>query len=196
MPKRGKKYREAACKVEPDRLYKVEEAAALIKEVSYAGFDASVDLHVQLGVDPRNADQQVRGTLTLPHGTGKTKRVAVFARGERAQEAKEAGADIVGGEELIERIREGFMDFDACVATPDMMREVGKIGRTLGPRGLMPSPKSGTVTNDLAEAINGIKGGRVEYRLDRMAVVHICVGRVVSRRNSWARICARCWRRW
>jgi len=178
MPKRGKKYREAAGKVEPDRLYKVEEAAALIKEVSYAGFDASVDLHVQLGVDPRNADQQVRGTLTLPHGTGKTKRVAVFARGERAQEAKEAGADIVGGEELIERIREGFMDFDACVATPDMMREVGKIGRTLGPRGLMPSPKSGTVTNDLAEAINGIKGGRVEYRLDRMAVVHICVGRV------------------
>lgn len=177
MPKHGKKYREATEKIEKDRLYTPEEAAALIKEVSYTKFDASVDVHIVLGVDPRNAEQQVRGTLVLPHGTGKTKRVAVFANDERAEEAREAGADIVGGEDLVNQIRDGFTDFEACVATPDMMRFVGRIGRVLGPRGLMPSPKAGTVTNDLAQAINDIKGGRVEYKLDRFAVVHMCVGR-------------------
>jgi len=178
MSKRGKKYREAAQKIEQGRLYTVAEAAALVKKISYSKFNASVDLHVQLGVDPRNADQQVRGTVMLPHGTGKTKRVAVFARDERAAEAREAGADIVGGDDLVEKVREGFLEFDACVSTPDMMREVGKLGKVLGPRGLMPNPKAGTVTNDLAAAIEAVKGGQVEYRLDRTAVIHMCIGKV------------------
>jgi len=178
MPRRGKKYLQAVEKIEKGRQYTVEEAAGLVKETSYARFDASVELHINLGVDPRNADQQVRGTVALPHGTGKTKRVAVFARDERAADARKAGADVVGGEDLVERVRDGFMDFDACVATPDMMREVGKLGKVLGPRGLMPSPKAGTVTNDVATAIRDIKGGRVEFRLDRNAVIHMTVGKV------------------
>jgi len=178
MPARGKKYRQAAEKVDANRQYTIEEASKLLKEVSYANFDASVELHVKLGVDSRNADQQVRGSVVLPHGTGKSKRVAVFARDERAQQAREAGAEFVGGDDLVEKVRDGFLDFDACVATPDMMREVGKLGKVLGPRGLMPSPKAGTVTNDVAAAIREIKGGRVEYRLDRNSVVHMTVGKI------------------
>lgn len=177
MGKRGKKYREALAKVDRDRSYSVEEAAGLVKETSVTQFDGTLELHVKLGVDPRNAEQQVRGTVVLPHGTGKTKRVAVFCRDERAAEAREAGADIVGGEDLAEKIRGGFLEFEACIATPDMMREVGKLGKVLGPRGLMPSPKAGTVTNDVAAAIEDIKSGRVEYRLDRTAVIHMTVGR-------------------
>ena len=178
MAKRGKKYRAVMDKVEKNRMYTVEEAAALVKEVAYTTFDSSVELHVKLGVDPRNAEQQVRGTVVLPHGTGKTKRVAVFAKDAKAEEARQAGATVVGGEDLAEKIRGGFLDFDACIATPDMMREVGKLGKVLGPRGLMPSPKAGTVTNDVAQAISDIMGGRIEYRLDRMAVVHLIVGKV------------------
>ncbi len=178
MAKRGKRYVEAAKKVDPARQYTPEEAAELVKATSYAGFDASVELHINLGVDPRNAEQQVRGTVSLPHGTGKTKRVAVFAVDARAAAAREAGADLVGADDLAEKILGGQIEFDACVATPDMMRVVGKLGKVLGPRGLMPSPKAGTVTNDVAQAIKDIKGGRVEYRLDRNAVIHMIVGKV------------------
>ncbi|MCX7049020.1 MAG: 50S ribosomal protein L1 [Candidatus Sumerlaeota bacterium] len=178
MATHGKKYREVAVKVSPDKEYTVEEAAGLLKEISYAKFDASIELHVHLGVDPRNADQQVRGTVVLPHGTGKTKRVAVFTADERAEDARKAGADIVGGADLAEKIKGGFLDFDACIATPDMMKEVGKLGKVLGPRNLMPSPKAGTVTNDVAAAIKEIKSGRVEYRLDRNAVIHMVIGKI------------------
>ena len=178
MAKHGKKYREVAVKVSPDKQYTVDEAAALLKEISYAKFDASIEMHVHLGVDPRNAEQQVRGTVVLPHGTGKTKRVAVFTADERAEDARKAGADIVGGADLAEKIKGGFLDFDACIATPDMMKEVGKLGKVLGPRNLMPSPKAGTVTNDVAAAIKEIKSGRVEYRLDRNAVIHMVIGKI------------------
>lgn len=177
MPKHGKQYRAAVKKVEPGRKYSLEEAAALLKQAAFAKFDESVDMDIQLGVDPRNADQQVRGTVNLPHGTGKTVRVAVFAKGDAAAEAEAAGADFVGAEDLVEKIQGGWLDFDAAVATPNMMRDISKVGKVLGPRGLMPNPKTGTVTMDVGQVVRELKAGKVEYRLDRGANVHVSVGR-------------------
>ena len=177
MDKRGKNYRNARNSREKED-YALEEAVSLMKELSYAKFDESVDIAVRLGVDPKHSDQMVRGTIVLPHGTGKSKKVCAIASGEKITEAEEAGADFTGGEETIEKISKGWNDFDALVATPDMMRSVGKLGRILGPRGLMPNPKSGTVTFDLKKAIEEIKAGRVEYRVDKTAVVHSSVGKV------------------
>lgn len=177
MPKRGKKYREVIGKIDKTRKYSVREAVELLKEVSFAKFDETVDIDVRLGVDPRNADQQVRGTVVLPHGTGKTVRVAVFAKGDAAEQARQAGADVVGAEDLVEKIQGGFLEFDAAVATPDMMREVSKVGRVLGPRGLMPNPKTGTVTMNVGQVVGELKAGKVEYRLDRTANVHCSVGK-------------------
>ncbi len=177
MAKRGKKYIEAKKKVE-NKAYPLDEAVKLVKEVSYTKFDGSVDIAMRLGVDPRKADQMVRGTVVLPHGTGKTKRVVVIASGEKIKEAEEAGADYVGGEELVKKIQEGWLDFDAVVATPDMMRHVGKLGRILGPRGLMPSPKTGTVTFDVAKAVKEIKAGKIEFKVDKAGNIHASIGRV------------------
>jgi len=179
MPKHGKKYREAAPLVESGRLYEPREAIDLLKRVSYAKFDGTVELHLRLGIDPRQADQIVRGTAVLPHGTGRTVRVAVFAQGDKAREAEEAGADVVGAQDLVQRIEGGFLDFDVAVATPDMMGQVGRLGRTLGPRGLMPNPKSGTVTMDIARTTHDIKAGRVEFRNENRApLIHVPVGKV------------------
>ncbi|MBE3550168.1 MAG: LSU ribosomal protein L1p (L10Ae) [Brockia lithotrophica] len=178
MPKRGKKYQEALKLVEKGRRYSVREAVELVKRTSYVSFDATVEAAVRLGVDVRKADQQVRGTVVLPHGTGKTMRVLVFAKGDKAKEAQEAGADIVGAEELVARIEQGFLDFDVAVATPDMMGLVGRLGKILGPRGLMPNPKTGTVTTDVARAVREIKMGRVEFRTDKQGNVHIPIGKV------------------
>jgi large subunit ribosomal protein L1 len=177
MPKHGKKYTEAEGKIAA-RLHGVEEAVAAVRRASYAKFDETLELHMRLGVDPKHADQMVRGTVVLPHGTGKSKRVAVIAGGEKAKEAENAGADVVGGAELVQKIQEGFMDFDAVVATPDMMREVGKLGKVLGPRGLMPNPKTGTVTFEVAKAIAEIKAGKVEFRVDKTAIIHVPVGKL------------------
>ena len=173
----GKRYREAAKLVDREREYLPAEAVRLIKRFPDAKFDETVELAFRLGVDPRKADQMVRGTVTLPHGTGRSVRVAAFATGPKATEAKEAGADLVGGEELVEEVMKGNIDFDATVATPDMMATVGKAGRILGPRGLMPNPKTGTVTNDIGKAVRDIKGGRVEYRVDRTGNLHAVVGK-------------------
>lgn len=178
MPKRGKKYLEAAKKVDRDRLYEVREAFALVKEVAPAKFDESVDVALKLGVDPRHADQQVRGTVVLPHGTGRSVRVAVFAKGEKAREAEAAGAEVVGAEDLAEKIEAGEIDFDVAVATPDMMGLVGRLGRILGPRGLMPNPRAGTVTMDVGEAVRQIKAGKVEFRVDKEAGIHVSIGKV------------------
>ena len=177
MSKHGKQYREAIKKIDRTQKYSVSEAVALLKQVTFAKFDESVDLDVRLGVDPRNADQQVRGTVNLPHGTGKTVRVAVFAKGDAATEAEEAGADFVGAEDLIEKIQGGWVEFDAAVATPNLMRDVSKVGKILGPRGLMPNPKTGTVTTNVGQVIRELKAGKVEYRLDRYANVHCSVGK-------------------
>jgi large subunit ribosomal protein L1 len=177
MPKHGKKYREAIKKLKADEKYPVADAVKLLKELAFAKFDESVDVDIRLGVDPRNADQQVRGTVSLPHGTGKTVRVAVFAKGDAAAQAEAAGADVVGAEDLVEKIKGGWLEFDAAVATPDMMREVSKVGRVLGPRGLMPNPKTGTVTPNVGQAVIELKAGKVEYRLDRYANVHCGVGK-------------------
>jgi large subunit ribosomal protein L1 len=177
MPRHGKNYRNAVGKIGATQKYTVPEAVALLKQICYAKFDESVDLDIRLGVDPRNADQQVRGTVNLPHGTGKTVRVVVFAKGEAATQAQEAGADHVGAEDLIEKIQGGWLDFDAAVAVPNMMRDVSKVGKILGPRGLMPNPKTGTVTPNVAQAVLELKAGKVEYRLDRFANVHCCVGK-------------------
>ena len=177
MAKHGKKYRSAAEKIEP-RPYPLDEAVALVKDSASAAFDEGVDIAIRLGVDPRHADQMVRGTVPLPHGTGKTVRVAVFAVGEKVKEAEDAGADIVGGEDLAKKVAGGFLDFDAVIATPDMMREVGKLGRVLGPRGLMPNPKVGTVTFDVAEAIEQIKAGKIEFRVDKTGIIHAPFGKV------------------
>ena len=174
---RGKRYDAAAALIEPDRLYTPQEAIGIIKQFPDAKFDESVDVAVRLGVDPRKADQMVRGTVDLPHGSGKSVRVAAFAQGDKAREATEAGADLVGAQDLVERILKGEIDFDAAVATPDMMPEVGKAGRVLGPRGLMPNPKAGTVTNDIAKAVQDIKGGKVEYRTDRQGNLHLIIGK-------------------
>jgi large subunit ribosomal protein L1 len=177
MAKHGKKYRAAAEKVEA-RPYQLSDAFSLLKEIAYAKFDETVELSMRLGVDPKHADQMVRGTTVLPHGTGQTKRVLVIASGEKVREAEEAGADFVGGDEMVEKIQGGWLDFDAVIATPDMMRSVGKLGKVLGPRGLMPNPKTGTVTVDVARAIEEIKAGKVEFRVDKTAIIHVPVGKV------------------
>jgi large subunit ribosomal protein L1 len=175
--KRSKAYRKAADGVDRAELYSPLEAVRLAKETSTVKFDATVEVAMRLGVDPRKADQMVRGTVNLPHGTGKTARVAVFAAGERADQAEAAGADFVGADDLIERVQGGFLDFDAAVATPDLMGKVGRLGRVLGPRGLMPNPKTGTVTNDVAKAVSEIKGGKIEFRVDRHANLHFIIGK-------------------
>jgi large subunit ribosomal protein L1 len=179
MAHESKGYRAAAAKVDRGRRYQLHEAIALAREIARAKFDETVELAVRLGVDPRKAEQNVRGTVVLPHGTGKTVRVAVFAKGEKAREAQAAGADVVGGEELVKRIsEEGWLEFDKAIATPDMMGLVGRLGKILGPRGLMPNPKVGTVTMDVAKAVQELKGGKVEYRVDRAGNVHVPVGKV------------------
>ena len=174
----GKRLLEQKTRIDPTRLYHPREALELLKELDGAKFDESVEAHIHLNVDPRRADQMVRGTLMLPNGTGKTRRVAVFAVGDKAREAEEAGADVVGSEDLAERVREqGFMDFDVAVATPDQMRIVGPLGQILGPRGLMPNPKSGTVTQDVGRAVEEIKRGKIEYRVDRYGIIHGIIGK-------------------
>ena len=176
--KRGKKYTEAAKLVDRATQYDVAEAISLVKKTAVAKFDETVEAHIRLGVDGRHADQQVRGAVVLPHGTGKTVRVLVFAKGDKVAEAEAAGADFVGGEELIPRIQnEGWFDFDVVVATPDMMGVVGRLGRVLGPKGLMPNPKAGTVTMDVTNAVNDIKAGKIEYRLDKANIIHCPVGK-------------------
>ena len=176
--KKGKRYVEATKLVDRTNLYDVEDAVALVKKAASAKFDETIEAHVRLGVDGRHADQQVRGAVVLPHGTGKTVRVLVFAKGDKADEAQAAGADYVGAEELIPRIQnEGWFDFDVVVATPDMMGVVGRLGRVLGPKGLMPNPKAGTVTMDVTKAVNDIKAGKIEYRLDKTNIIHVPVGK-------------------
>lgn len=176
--KRGKKYTEAAKLVDRMTQYEIEDAVGLVKKTAVAKFDETVEAHIRLGVDGRHADQQVRGAVVLPHGTGKTVRVLVFAKGPKVDEAEAAGADYVGGEELIPKIQnEGWFEFDVVVATPDMMGVVGRLGRVLGPRGLMPNPKAGTVTMDVTKAISDIKAGKVEYRLDKANIIHVAVGK-------------------
>lgn len=178
MAKKGKRYQEAAKLVDREKTYDIAEAVKLIKETASAKFDESVDVAVRLGVDTRKNDQQVRGAVVLPHGTGKTQRVLVFARGEKAKEAEAAGADFVGESEYLEKINQGWFDFDVIVATPDMMAEVGKLGRVLGPKGLMPNPKTGTVTFEVEKAVKEIKAGKVEYRAHKDGNVHVPIGKV------------------
>jgi len=178
MPKQGKRYQQINSKVDATQRYKLEEGLRLVIETATARFDESVDVAIKLGVDPRKADQMVRGTVVLPHGTGRTIRILVFAKGEKEKEALEAGADYVGGEDLAKKIQEGWLDFDKAIATPDMMGIVGKLGRILGPRGLMPNPKVGTVTFDVARAIQELKSGRIEFRVEKSGIVHTPVGRV------------------
>src|SRR5450755_4084342 len=175
--KRSKAYRKAEELIAEDRLYTPVEAVELTRKTSTTKFDPTVEVALRLGVDPRKADQMVRGTVNLPHGTSKTARVLVFATGDRTEEAKAAGADIVGGDELIDRVAGGYLDFDSAVATPDLMGKVGRLGRVLGPRGLMPNPKTGTVTNDVGKAVTDIKGGKIEFRVDRQANLHFIIGR-------------------
>jgi large subunit ribosomal protein L1 len=178
MKKRGKKFAAAQAQIAPDRSYTIEDAVPLMQKVKFAKFDETVELSLRLGVDPKHADQMVRGTVVLPHGLGKSKRVLAIAGGEKQKEATEAGADIVGGEELVEKINGGWTDFDAVVATPDMMRAVGRLGKVLGPRGLMPNPKTGTVTTDIAKAVKEIKAGKVEFRVDKTGIIHAPVGKI------------------
>ncbi|MDU1204028.1 MAG: 50S ribosomal protein L1 [Clostridiales bacterium] len=179
MAKKSKKYVEALGKIDRNRLYDSKEALNLVSEIATAKFDETVEAHVKLGVDSRHADQQVRGAIVLPHGTGKTKKVLVFAKGEKAKEAEAAGADFVGAEDLVQKIqKENWFDFDVVVATPDMMGVVGRLGRVLGPKGLMPNPKSGTVTFDVTKAVEEIKAGKVEYRLDKNNIIHVAIGKV------------------
>ena len=177
MRKRGKQFAAARGQVAPDRTYSIEEAIPLVQKVKFAKFDETVDMSLRLGVDPKHADQMVRSTGVLPHGLGKSKRVLAIAGGEKQKEAQEAGADVIGGEEMVDKIQGGFMDFDAVVATPDMMRAVGKLGKVLGPRGLMPNPKTGTVTTDIAKAIKEIKAGKVEFRVDKTGIIHAPLGK-------------------
>jgi len=177
MAGHGKKYIEAAKLVDRDRLYLPDEAAALAKETNYVAFDGTVEAHLRLGVDPRHADQMVRGTVVLPHGTGKAVRVAVFAQGDKAQEALRAGADEVGGEDLVKKIEAGWLEFDVALATPDSMGMVGRLGKILGRRGLMPNPKAGTITFDLDRAIREVKGGRVEFKVDKAGIIHTSFGK-------------------
>ncbi|HCW51595.1 MAG TPA: 50S ribosomal protein L1 [Clostridiales bacterium] len=175
--KQARSYREVAAKVDPERLYDPEEAIRLVKDTKRAKFDETVEVAVRLGIDVKHADQMVRGTVVLPAGTGKQRKVLVFAKGEKAREAEEAGADYVGAEDLAAKIQEGWLDFDVAVATPDMMSVVGKLGRILGPRGLMPNPKSGTVTFDIAQAVRQIKAGKIEFRADKTGIVHAPIGK-------------------
>lgn len=183
MSKRGKKYIKAR-ELREKEEYSLEEAVSLVKKQSFTKFDESVDISLRLGVNPKHSDQMVRGTVVLPHGTGKTKKVCVIASGEKIKEAEEAGADYAGGEELIEKISKGWIDFDGVIATPDVMRDVGKLGRILGTKGLMPNPKSGTVTFDIKKAVEEIKSGRVEFRVDKTAIIHSPVGKVSFSENK------------
>ena len=175
--KRGKKYLAAAEKIDGDNLYTPSQAVGLVRETSITKYDSTVEVSLSLGVDPRKADQAIRGVVNLPHGTGKTARVLVFAGGERAEEARAAGADIVGSDELIDEVAKGRLDFDAVVSTPDLMGKVGRLGKVLGPRGLMPNPKTGTVTTDVTKAINDIKGGKIEFRVDKNSNLHFIIGK-------------------
>ncbi|HKF67379.1 MAG TPA: 50S ribosomal protein L1 [Vicinamibacterales bacterium] len=184
MRNRGKKFAAARAQIAVDRVYTIEEAIPLVQKAKYVKFDETVDMSLRLGVDPKHADQMVRGTVVLPHGLGKSKRVLAIAGGEKQKEAQDAGADVVGGEELVEKIQGGFMDFDAVVATPDMMRAVGKLGKVLGPRGLMPNPKTGTVTADIAKAVKEIKAGKVEFRVDKTGIIHAPLGKMSFAANS------------
>ena len=177
MAKHGKRYLEAAKKVDSTKFYSVDEAMKLAKETSYANFDATIEVAYNLNVDPKQADQQIRGALVLPNGTGKSKKVVVFAEGPQADQAKEAGADVVGSDDLVEKVQNGYLDFDVVIATPMMMAKVGRLGRILGPKGLMPNPKAGTVTMDVTKAINEIKAGKIEYRLDKTNIIHVPVGK-------------------
>jgi len=177
MGKHGKRYQEAAKLVDPERVYEPEEAMTLLKQTATTKFDGSLEAHIRLGVDPRHAEQMVRGTVGLPHGSGKVVRVAVFAQGDKAMEATDAGADVVGADDLAEKIEGGWLDFDVAVATPDMMGRVGKLGRILGRRGLMPNPKAGTVTFDLDQVIRELKGGRIEFKVDKGGIIHSTFGR-------------------
>ena len=178
MPKHGKKYQEAAKLIDKTRLYPIEEAAELIKKVTYAKFDASVETCFRLNVDPRHADEQIRGAMVLPHGTGRSQKVLVITQGPKEQEAKDAGADYVGGKEMLDKIKEGWFEFDVIVATPDMMGELGKLGKLLGPKGLMPNPKTGTVTMDITKAVEEIKKGKVTYRTDKEGNINVMIGKV------------------
>jgi large subunit ribosomal protein L1 len=177
MTKHSKAYRQAAELIEPDRIYTPLEAAGIARQTSSSKFDGTVEVAMRLGVDPRKADQMVRGTVSLPHGTGKTVRVIVFATGDKAEEARAAGADKVGSDDLIQEITDGFLDFDAAIATPDQMAKVGRIARVLGPRGLMPNPKTGTVTPDVAKAVSDIKGGKISFRVDKQSNLHLIIGK-------------------
>ena len=190
MPRHGKKFGEAKGKVEA-RLYPLGEAIRAIRGAAFAKFDETVEISVKLGVNPRHADQMVRSTVVLPHGTGKTKRVLVIAAGEKLKEAEEAGADHVGGADMVKKIQEGWLDFEAVIATPDMMRNVGKLGKVLGPRGLMPNPKTGTVTFEVAQAVREIKAGKVEFRVDKTAIIHVPVGRLSFPETQSGRCAAR-----
>ncbi|MFB7141154.1 MULTISPECIES: 50S ribosomal protein L1 [unclassified Bacillus (in: firmicutes)] len=178
MANKGKKYQEAIKLVDRTAVYAVNEAVELVKKTTTVNFDATVEVAFRLGVDPKKADQQIRGAVVLPHGTGKVQRVLVFAKGEKAKEAEAAGADFVGDADMINKIQQGWFDFDVVVATPDMMAEVGKLGRVLGPKGLMPNPKTGTVTFDVTKAVNEIKAGKVEYRVDKAGNIHVPIGKV------------------
>jgi large subunit ribosomal protein L1 len=178
MPKHGKKYREAIKLVDEEKLYQAPEALALLRKLNYVSFDPTVELHMQLGVDPRHADQMVRGTAGLPAGTGKSVKVLVFAQGEKATEAERAGADFVGLDDMIKQVNEGWLGFDVAIATPDVMSKVAGLGRRLGPRGLMPNPKTGTVTFDIAKAVGEVKAGRVEFRVDKTSLIHIPIGKL------------------
>jgi large subunit ribosomal protein L1 len=176
--KRSKKYTASIAKVDKSKRYSIDEAVSLVRQTMFAKFDETFEIHIRLAVDPRNAEQNVRGTVELPHGTGKSVRVLVFAQGEQARAAQEAGAEFVGGDDLAEKITGGWMDFDAVVAAPDMMRVVGKLGKVLGPRGLMPNPKTGTVTMEVGQAVKSLKAGQVEYRLDRTGIIHAAIGKM------------------
>lgn len=178
MAKHGKKYLEMAKKIDREKLYEPREGLELLKEIVTGNSDQTVEVAIRLGVDPRHADQQVRGAVVLPHGTGRTVRVLVFAKGEKAKEAEEAGADRVGAEEIAEEIQKGWLDFDMAVATPDMMGIVGRLGKILGPKGLMPNPKTGTVTMEVAKAVQEIKAGKVEYRVDKTGIIHVPIGKI------------------
>ena len=184
MAKRGKRYEVAAAKIDREREYAPSDAMRLVKETTTVSYDPTVEVAVRLGVDPRKADQIVRGTVGLPAGTGKTVRVVAFAAGDAANDAREAGADVVGADDLVARVQGGFLDFDVAIATPDLMGQVGKLGRVLGPRGLMPNPKTGTVTTDVGRAVREFKGGRVEYRTDRYGNIHVPIGKVSFDRRS------------
>src|SRR5213592_2009129 len=177
MPKSGKKFAAARAAV-PERPHTIEEAVPLMQKVKFAKFDETVELALRLGVDPKHADQMVRGTVVLPHGLGKSKTVCVIASGDKIKEAEQAGAEFVGGDDLVEKIAGGWMDFDACIATPDMMRGVGRLGKVLGPRGLMPNPKTGTVTMDVAKAVKEVKAGKVEFRVDKTGIIHAPIGKI------------------